>query len=235
MHFLCIGGKDVKKYYKRLKFLKSNYFEFAYFPKTSFKKPINSVQKKIRFIFVGQFIKRKGIDLLLDYIEFLNNDFNGCFSFSIVGNGPYLSKLEEKISLIGSDDIILEGLISKKTQLDKLYQKSDILFIPSYFDGWGAIVNEGLSNSLILLTSNKVYASKNLVKNNFNGFIFDPHDFDALKTKTQFIFKNKKTLFDLKKNCEKIYNVWNYKNASLTLYNHIINKNVDKSELLKII
>ena len=57
------------------------------------------------------------------------------------------NKLIKNIKQYNNPDIIHHGLIDDNRKIDKIYSDSQILFICSDFDGWGAVVNEALNHS----------------------------------------------------------------------------------------
>ena len=160
INFLCIGGTDVRDYYVSIGFKNYNYYNFGYFPNSSeFDKVLTT--DKVRFIFVGQLIERKGIDLLLQALSFLDKNFKpDLWSFKIIGDGILKSKLQNEIARINNKSINYFGVIDDPLEIENLYSNSDVLFIPSTFDGWGAVVNEALSKNLAILSSGMVYGSR---------------------------------------------------------------------------
>ena len=51
--------------------------------------------------------------------------------------------------------------------------QNNILVLPSRYDGWGVVVLEAMSRGMALISSNKVGATKEYIKHNYNGRIFD--------------------------------------------------------------
>lgn len=116
-------------------------FPFAYFlPDHLVSTPARQEQDRLRLLYVGQLIKRKRVDLLLDSIAGLPAD---AVELTIVGGGPSECDLrrhaEEKLPGIvrwtGSRPI---------TEIPALMAGADCLVLPSRHDGWGAVVSEAL-------------------------------------------------------------------------------------------
>lgn len=117
-------------------------FPFAYFLReTEFDLGASkSESDRFRFVFAGQLIKRKRLDLLLDALSQLTNH---SFEFLVIGDGP------EKVSL-GSlaDSKLIEsvkwiGQLNMSVVRQRLAE-ADCLVLPSRHDGWGAVVTEAL-------------------------------------------------------------------------------------------
>jgi glycosyltransferase involved in cell wall biosynthesis len=109
--------------------------------------------KKINFTFVGQIIKRKGIDFILDSFNSLQDREKQKIKLTIVGNGS----MEKEIStIIKKNNFIKHFKFLNKGKLSKIYQKSDVFLFPSRFDGWGVAPLEAMSYSNYLILSKNI-------------------------------------------------------------------------------
>lgn len=229
--FLAIGGEKVKECYSKIGFVQNDYYRFGYFPKTVYENPIK-IQSKLVFLFVGQLIKRKGIDILIKSIQYLTANYIN-WEFRIAGSGELESILLESIKNNGNVKFL--GLINDKKIIDSEYLNADILFLPSYFDGWGAVVNEALSKSCSLLVSENAYAVNGILQNGKNGFKFNPHDFNALKRIFDNYFANPEIIENHKIESQNIYSEWNDHNAALSVLRLIESKANKNNNLLGLI
>ena len=59
------------------------------------------------------------------------------------------------------------------------YTIADVFVLPSTFEPWGLVINEAMNFNLPVVVSDKVGCASDLVKNDFNGYIYDVND-DAL-------------------------------------------------------
>jgi glycosyltransferase involved in cell wall biosynthesis len=132
-----------------------------------------SLEKKIQnykipnFLFVGQIIKRKGILSLLNCIENINA--KEC-KFTFVGTGPLVKNIKKIMKLKKN---IFYYNFKNKDELNKIYKKSNILILPSIYDGWGVVIIEAMSRAMAVISNNNVGASNEYIKHNINGRIFD--------------------------------------------------------------
>lgn len=118
-------------------------FPFAYFlpePERKAAATPEPVARNFRFIYVGQFVKRKRFDLLVRALSTLA-DIR--FELWVVGSGP----LEE--SLRTQACTALPGRVrwigrSPSSEVRDLMAETDCLVLPSRYDGWGAVVSEAL-------------------------------------------------------------------------------------------
>lgn len=117
-------------------------------------------------ISVGQFIERKGYDLLIDAWSNIDDDWK----LLIIGSGIDRDKLEE---LIKHNDIKNVELLDfkPKNELRKYYEMADLFILPTREDIWGLVVNEAVAYGLPIITTDRCIAGEELVSNKDNGFV----------------------------------------------------------------
>lgn len=153
-------------------------------------KTLNKVCNPISIVFAGNFEKRKGAE---NFIKIIHNLNRSNFLIKIIGNVDYiylkkLKKLKANIRLLGYmsiEDMFLE------------LQESDIFLFPSLAEGSARVLNYAmLAKNLILTTPN----SGSIIKNNINGYIFDPSDILSFKSIILNYDKNYKDMLIIKSN-----------------------------------
>lgn len=124
-------------------------------------KPINERPKE--FLFIGQLIPRKGLDLLVDaYKEYRLQ--GGVYLLRIVGSGPL-----EKIC--NAEGIIYEGFISLPDKAAELMRNARFLVAPSREDHWATVVCEAMACGTPVIAASKVGAVSDLLIDDVNGLI----------------------------------------------------------------
>lgn len=114
---------------------------FAYFLPEGAALPVVPVEASpFRFLFAGQFIARKRIDLLLNALSRLTN---AAFELELIGSGPL------EASLRAQANELLPGRVrwlGRKAidEIPALIAAADCLVLPSRHDGWGAVISEAL-------------------------------------------------------------------------------------------
>jgi glycosyltransferase involved in cell wall biosynthesis len=154
-------GKYATKFYKKFN---SNVYNIPY--SISLKKKIKKYKTPI-FLFVGQIIKRKGILSLLNCIANINA--KEC-KFIFAGTGPLVKNIKKIMKLKKN---VFYYNFKNKDELNKIYKKSNILILPSIYDGWGVVIIEAMSRAMAVISNNNVGASNEYIKHNINGRIFD--------------------------------------------------------------
>jgi len=126
-----------------------------------------STNTEFTITFVGQHIHRKGIDILLKAIKSIEYDFK----LQLIGDGTQRLFLENYVSRHNlSNKVTFLGNIENNKVLSKI-ASSDLLVLPSRFDGWGAVVSEALMLGTPVVASDRC-GSSILLSNPLRGSVF---------------------------------------------------------------
>ncbi len=206
--FRYIKIEPFKSFFKKLwfKFLKdikiraineSSYSFLSKFSQKTMKIP-HSVNTKIFFrnkkirkkkiftvLFVGKVEYKKGLDLILKVSRKLPY-----INFWIVGSGSYLKELKNK----KPPNIKMFGKIKDKKRLNRIYNQAHCLILPSRrFKGWeelfGIVIIEAMAVNLPVIATDCV-GPKEIIKNDYDGFIIPQNDEKSLKQKILYLYKN---------------------------------------------
>ena len=124
-----------------------------------------NIKEKNVIISVGQFIYRKGFDILIKSSQYLKDDI-GIYIIGGKATEEYI-KLKEAI---GNENIHFVDF-KLKDELTKYYKASDLFVFPTREDIWGLVINEAMSYGLPVITTDKCMAGLELIKNGENGYI----------------------------------------------------------------
>lgn len=175
---LLATGRLGVECYRRAGFPEASIFEWGYFTESRESAeteclPAPAPGEKPDLLFVGQLIDRKNVLPFLRAACQCSGDFRRC---QVVGDGPLREQaaLEAQacaqISLLGTRG-------NEETR--QLMLRSDLLVLPSLFDGWGAVVNEALQAGMRVLCSTACGAAS-LLDGHARGGTFDPDQPDSL-------------------------------------------------------
>lgn len=116
---------------------------------------------------VGQFIHRKGFDILLKCVKQLPNDIG---IYIVGGTAP-----REYQDFISSNKLTNVHIVDfkPKDELSKYYFAADIFVLPTREDIWGLVINEALAHGVPTITTNRCVAGIEMIENGKNGFIVD--------------------------------------------------------------
>lgn len=151
--------------------------------KQALRKKLGITEEKV-ILSVGQFIHRKGYDVLFDTLKQIDKSV-GCY---IVGGKPtdeYLKMVNEKqltnVHFIG---------FKLKDELNEFYRAADLFVLPTREDIWGLVVNEAMAQGLPVVTTDRCVAGLELIQDSVYGQIVPIEDATALADAIQYELDN---------------------------------------------
>ena len=106
-------------------------------------------QAPFRFLFLGRWHRNKGIDLLLEALELLNDDdWSGIDTFEIQGGGPLESLVRSRVNVLESRGRAVKlGAFLSKDEAEKAIANSDWVVIPSRIESIPVIFSDAMKMS----------------------------------------------------------------------------------------
>ncbi|MGZ8983661.1 MAG: glycosyltransferase family 4 protein [Methylotenera sp.] len=129
------------------------------------------------FLYVGSLESRKGIDVLLKAFAALHRQHTD-FKWVLVlvgkdfSNGAYAASAK-KMDI--GNSVVFQGVIPA-IEIATCYLNASVVILPSRFDGWGAVINEGAAHGKALIVSDQCGAAQHLVDPGVNGFVVKAGD-----------------------------------------------------------
>lgn len=155
-------------------------FPFAYFlPQCDPALTISEHKgRRFRFIFVGQFINRKRLDLLIYALERMVR--SGCteIELAVIGSGASEEVLHSAASRALPGRVIWVGRLPIGMVPQQLAQ-ADCLVLPSRHDGWGAVVSEALMMGTPAVCSDRCGVADVVQASGYGG-VFRSGDINSL-------------------------------------------------------
>lgn len=143
---------------------------------------------------VGQFIHRKGFDVLLRAAKLFPKDT----ILYIVGG-----KATEEYTALARD----MGLIGvyfvdfmPPSELKYYFLGCDVFVLPTREDVWGLVVNEAMAYGCPVVTTERCVAGLEMVKNGENGFLVPVEDVDELGKRINIILADSELKMKMRKN-----------------------------------
>ncbi len=134
--------------------------------------------RPLTFLFCGQMIERKGVDILL--LAFDRLIASGADArLLLVGREAELPKFMNLVSPATRLKVDYEGFQAPES-LPSYFARSDVFVLPSRHDGWGVVVNQALATGIPIITSDAVGAGLDYVRNGINGVTVKAGDVDEL-------------------------------------------------------
>ena len=141
------------------------------------------------------------------------------FHVDIIGNGILEERLKTQVKKQElSDCVNFLGSMSP-AEVRWNMEKADIfLFTSDRHEGWGAVVNESMNSACAVVASNAIGSVPYLIKNGYNGMIYQNGNNGDLYDKVKYLIDNPNERKVLQKNAYKtVHDVWSPSNASKNL------------------
>jgi glycosyltransferase involved in cell wall biosynthesis len=176
-------------------------------------RPADEVRKEVlgeksgeRFVIamVATFNRRKDYDTVVK-TAIAMCCLNPSLTFLLIGSGPTLQHLMGKVPerLLSDKQIVFAG---KRDDVESVLQIIDLGVLLSVAENH----QEGVSNSIIetMASGKPVIASRGggtdeVIKDNYNGYLIDPHSEKQLTEKIDGLFNNRKHLLELGENARR--------------------------------
>ena len=139
---------------------------------------------KPTILFVGQIIKRKGIDVLLKALLGIQEDFM-CVIIGARADSEYYDNLLPLLS----DRVRMLDFLTEH-ELVKYYECADFMTFPTRHDEWGLVVNEAMAKGLPVITTTKCTAGMELVTDGVTGHLFEVDDVCGLNDMIRLYLQN---------------------------------------------
>lgn len=175
-----------ERFYASIGARPAHIYPFAYFKAHRFLAKADAGAGLREILFVGQLIERKGVIELLEAFRRLVRETPARLTF--VGTGPLDERLRGIVAEAGlMDSVRFEGAVSSSL-IDERIRQSDVLVLPSQFDGWGLVINEALVSGVPVVLSSNCGAA-DLVLEPSAGRVFPVGDIDALMRALQAVLQ----------------------------------------------
>ncbi|MEP7195894.1 MAG: glycosyltransferase family 4 protein [Saprospiraceae bacterium] len=135
-----------------------------------------NVNGRIVILSSGSLIYRKGMDIVIDCFNSLEDKYKDRISLIILGSGEEVNWLKSKAL---SDQIKFLGF-KQKNEIPYYFAISDIFLFCSRYDGWGLVINEAIASELAIICSDAVGASE-CIHEGINGYVIKNQDLEAYK------------------------------------------------------
>jgi len=167
-------------------------------------------------ICVARLVPIKNIDYLLKAWKLIEKRRPN-YRLVIIGDGPEFVNLNELTLNMGLKTIVFLGAVNN-SDIPTYFYNSSAFVLPSLSESWGLVVNEAMASGLPLLISNKINAANTLLKEDVNGYGFEPSNVKCIAEKIiKFIDLDIEDKRKMSQNSTKIINTMDYENMGKEL------------------
>lgn len=135
---------------------------------------------KIRFLFLGQLAQRKGVQFLLEAWKGLPARRA---ELVLMGGGRRRSWRRA-----AGEGVIFRGQAGRKQVLEEM-GRSDVLVLPSLFEGFGLVILEAMAAGLPVITTANT-GGPDVIEDGKEGFIVPAGNVEALREKMDYFIQN---------------------------------------------
>lgn len=193
---LCSSAFACNDHYKLHSF-KNKCFKWGYFTKvedfpleTAANFGASSGETEVHIMWCARFLRLKHPELPVMLAKRLK-DKGYKYVLDMYGSGV---ELEHTINLASElevlDAVHFLGNLPNDEILKQMRRHEIFLFTSDKNEGWGAVLNESMSNGCAVVASNMIGAVPFLIEDGVSGLVFQSEDIDSLETKVMSLLEN---------------------------------------------
>ena len=153
------------------------------FEKLEKKRDLHIKEKKV-VLAVGQFIHRKGLDLLIKCSTKLPSNT----SIYIIGGEP-TEEYKQLLQTQKIENVHFSGFKSRN-ELQEYYIAADVFAFPTREDIWGLVLNEAMAKGLPCVASKHAIAANEMIVDGENGYIVEPENINDMVSRLNTLLEN---------------------------------------------
>lgn len=226
------AAKDLIK----LRSFKGKCFKWGYFTQVP-ELNINNIildrrgsNNHLKLMWVARFINWKHPEIPIK-VALLLKKANLNFEINMYGRGELITDIERMIQKLDLRDCVyLKGSLANAEILKEMRKHDAFLMTSDRREGWGAVVNEAMSNGCPVIGNNAVGAIPYLIKDGENGMIYHGNDENQIFDKIKQLYFSPDFRFYLAKNAYRtMTDMWSPEIAAKNLLILIENLSNNKS------
>lgn len=196
-------------------------FKWGYFTEIKNEElKINNVDvegKPLRLIWVARFINWKHPEIVVKLAQNLRE--RGCkFHISMYGDGELRKEIESRVeSLELRDFVTLHGNVPNDEIHHAMREHDALLFTSNRQEGWGAVVNEAMSEGCIVVGSDAIGSVPYLVEDGVNGLQFKSEDDASLLKNVVWLIEHPEERAAMAQRAQETMKLWSPENAARSL------------------
>ena len=167
--YLLAQGGYVKEDMKLFHNFKGRILKWGYFPLMT--SNINKKENKIpQITWCGRMLDWKHPEDAINVAKYLI-EHNVLFHMDIIGSGDLYEEIEKQVEPLKEFVSIMPSISNEEMQ-NKLDETDLLLVTSDRYEGWGAIVNEGMYHKCIVLCNKLIGSGTYLIQDKQNGYLY---------------------------------------------------------------
>lgn len=160
------------------------------------------------------------------------------FVIDMFGGGEMFEKTKKMVHEKGLGDcVILKGNLPNALIIEEMRKHEIFLFTSDRYEGWGAVLNEAMSNGCAVVASDKIGSVPFLIDEGKNGFVFKSEDIKSLEKQVLKLLDDSTLRDTMSKAAMKtMQDIWSPQQAAsrfITLTDYIIRDNLYNYQVYK--
>lgn len=192
LYKLCSSAYGAEDQY-RLHSFKGRCYKWGYFTKVDSDFVVEAREQDastsgiISLMWCARFLKLKHPELPVQLASRLKEK-GYQFTIDMFGDGEEFDRTKSIIKELGVEDCVkLSGNLPNEEILNEMRNHSIFLFTSDRNEGWGAVLNEAMSNGCAVVASDSIGSVPFLVEDKTNGLIFKSENIDSLSEKVMYL------------------------------------------------
>ena len=203
--------------YRFFRFKENQAYKWGYFPPTSkrsFQDIVNSKEDN-SIIWVGRMIHWKHAELAIELAKKLKQN-SVSFQMKLIGDGLMAETLKEEVKKSGlQENVHFFGVLNTEQTRFEMERSQIMISTSDNNEGWGAVINEGMSSACTMVVSHLMGSVPYLIKDGVNGRIFESENLDDLYFKVKTLLEDRELCYNYAENAySTISEKWNGKVAA---------------------
>jgi glycosyltransferase involved in cell wall biosynthesis len=149
----------------------------------------------LRLLFVGNLIPRKGLDTLLDALETLGSGWNLTIVGSPESDRVHAAHIQTRVAGKLAGRVQILGALEDDALAER-YVRSDLLVVPSSYEGFGIVYLEGMAAGLPAIATTAGAAGE-IITPGLDGYLIAPGDSAALAGRLRALVADRDLLLKL--------------------------------------
>jgi len=195
LYKLCSSAYSAGDQY-RLHTLKDRCYKWGYFTKVDSNFEIEAIQQCTStpeftpLMWCARFLKLKHPELPVKLAHRLKQK-GYLFNIDMFGSGKEFDHTKALIKELDVEDCVkLRGNLPNDEILKEMRKHSIFLFTSDRNEGWGAVLNEAMSNGCTVVASDEIGSVPFLIEDGKNGMVFKACGIDSLVEKVSYLLDN---------------------------------------------
>lgn len=160
------------------------------------RKKLNIKEDDIVILISGRLEKQKGQIFFIKTLESIFKEKKN-IRLLILGEGNLRDEISNLINELDLTDYV--KLLGFKKRTEEYIEISDLIAVPSLWEGFGLVILEGMVKGKPVLASD-AGGIPEIIQNEFNGFLFKTGNMDSLKNKFNSVYERLNDIEQIKEN-----------------------------------